>query len=103
MAEVSFLRRRVVQLFTLDDRVVEGKFPKVQNPGTHGRDRPRTNSVARWIIAVGRALLWFVLAVLSLWATAALYIDLREPILRVPLAIGYAAIVALLCVKHKLS
>jgi hypothetical protein len=45
----------------------------------------------------GRTLLWFVLGLLTVWAVAALYVDVRTPALRAPLAVLYA-IAALLAV-----
>src|SRR5512142_681521 len=38
--------------------------------------------------------LWFFLSGLTLWATAALYIDVRHHAVRIPLAILYVVIVA---------
>ena len=38
---------------------------------------PKRGLVARWLTGLGLALVWFVLAVLSLWAMAAMYIDVR--------------------------
>lgn len=39
-------------------------------------------------------LLWFVLSLLTLWATAALYIDVRHPALRIPMAVLYLLLVS---------
>ena len=38
---------------------------------------PERGLAARWLTGLGLALVWFVLAVLSFWAMAALYIDVR--------------------------
>ncbi len=58
---------------------------------------------ARWLTRLGLALVWFVLAVLSLWAMAAVYIDVRTPGLRIPLTILYAAILVVILAKYKLQ
>ncbi len=63
---------------------------------------PTPGLAARWLTGLGLALVWFVLAVLSLWAMAALYIDVRTPGLRIPLAMSYAAILVLILAKFKL-
>ena len=55
------------------------------------RDR-KPVALGRWVKALGLAFVWLVLAVLSLWAMAALYIDVRLSALRVPLTIFYAVI-----------
>jgi len=46
--------------------------------------------VVRWLRALSYGFVWLILAVLSLWAIAALYVDVRLPVLRVPLAILFA-------------
>ena len=38
---------------------------------------PSGDWLARWLTGLGLALVWLVLALLSLWAMAALYIDVR--------------------------
>ena len=38
---------------------------------------------------IGLAIVWFVLAALTVWAAAALYIDLRNPALRIPVTVIY--------------
>src|SRR5271157_5221730 len=51
----------------------------------------------RALRALGLALMWFVLALLTLWAIAALYVDFRIAELRIPLTVIYAlAIIAIL-------
>ena len=58
--------------------------------------------VGRWVKALGLAFVWLVLAVLSLWAMAALYIDVRSSILRLPLTILYVVLLAVILVRYKL-
>lgn len=41
--------------------------------------------VVRWLINLSRVFVWLVLAVLSSWAMAALYVDVRLSALGVPL------------------
>ena len=57
-----------------------------ESPNTRGGRRPAR--VVRWILI---PLLWFLLALLTLWATAALYFDVRISWLRLPLAVIYGA------------
>jgi hypothetical protein len=63
---------------------------------------PERGLVSRWLIRLGLALVWFLVAVLSLWAMAALYIDVRVALLRVPLAILYAVVLVVILVRYKL-
>jgi hypothetical protein len=63
---------------------------------------PTPRLAARWLTRLGLALVWFVLAVLSLWAMAAVYIDVRTPGLGLPLTILYAAILVVILVRNKL-
>ena len=65
------------------------------------RDR-KPVAVARWVRALGLAFVWLVLAVLSLWAMAALYVDVRLFALRVPLTILYAVVLVAILTKYKL-
>ena len=44
----------------------------------------------RVLRAIGIRILWFILALLTLWAVAALYVDVRIAALRIPLALTYA-------------
>jgi Domain of unknown function (DUF4105) len=56
--------------------------------------RRRPSSSATWfrvLRASGLKLMWLILALLTLWAVAALYVDVRVPALRIPLALIYAA------------
>jgi Domain of unknown function (DUF4105) len=63
---------------------------------------PTRRLAIRWLTRLGLALVWFVLAVLSFWAMAALYIDVRFPALRIPLAVLYAVALAVILAKCKL-
>ena len=58
--------------------------------------------VARWLRRLVLAFVWLVLALLSLWALAALYIDVRLPAMRLPLAILYAIVLVAIVAKYKL-
>ena len=60
------------------------------------------NPIARWLRILGLGFIWFVLTLLSLWAMAALYIDVRLPALRLPLAIIYVAVMVAIVAKYKL-
>jgi Domain of unknown function (DUF4105) len=53
---------------------------------------------------LGFTVLWFVLALLTLWAVAALYVDFRVPALRIPVTVIYvlAVIAIVLKVKRRL-
>ena len=63
---------------------------------------PQRGLLTRWLTGLGLALVWLVVAVLSLWAMAALYIDVRLSALRLPLTILYAVILVAILVKYKL-
>jgi Domain of unknown function (DUF4105) len=69
---------------------------------TLAQAHPERGLLARWLTVLGLALVWFVVAVLSLWAMAALYIDVRLPLLRVPLTILYAVVLGVLLARYKL-
>jgi hypothetical protein len=45
----------------------------------------------RRFAAIGIAMAWSILALLTLWAVAALYVDCRIPALRIPIALIYTA------------
>jgi hypothetical protein len=64
--------------------------------------RPKPGWLTRWVAGLGRALVWLVLAVLSFWAMAALYIDVRLAALKLPLTILYAVILIAILFKYKL-
>ncbi len=55
-------------------------------------NRSEIHRPARLVRQVAAALLWVLLAVLTLWATAALYFDVRIPWLRHPLAVIYGVV-----------
>ena len=81
----------------------------VENDGSRcgGFMRSREKVLANWVGApglrrnvtpstwwrvsrvIGLAIVWFVLAALTVWAAAALYIDLRNPALRIPVTVIY--------------
>ena len=63
---------------------------------------PERGLVARWLTGLGLALIWFVVALLSLWAMAALYIDVRLPLIRLPLTILYTVVLVVILVRYKL-
>jgi hypothetical protein len=66
------------------------------------RPHPKRGLLARWLTGLGVLFAWLVLAVLSFWAIAALYIDVRLSTLRIPLTILYAVILAVILAKYKL-
>src|ERR1700734_3089470 len=70
---------------------------------TVAQAHPERGLVARWLTGLGLALIWFVVAVLSLWAMAALYIDVRLSPLRIPLTLLYAVVLVVILVRYKLS
>jgi len=64
--------------------------------------RATTSLVAlRALRAMGLTAIWLVLALMTLWAAAALYIDVRIPALRIPLAVIYAVAIVVILVKVK--
>ena len=69
---------------------------------TLAQAHPERGLLARWLIGLGLALVWFVVAVLSLWAMAALYIDVRLSLLRVPLTCLYAVVLVVILARYKL-
>ena len=51
----------------------------------------------RALRAIGITIMWFILALLTLWAVAALYVDFRIAALRIPLTLIYVlGIIAIL-------
>jgi hypothetical protein len=50
---------------------------------------------------LGTTIMWFLLLVLNLWATAALYVDCRIPSLRIVLAVIYLAMLILVIIKTR--
>jgi hypothetical protein len=69
---------------------------------TLAKPHPKHGLVAKWLARLGLALLWFVIAILSCWAMAALFIDVRFSALRVPSVILYAVILVVVLVRYKL-
>jgi len=57
----------------------------------------------RVLRAIGITAIWIVLALLVLWATAALYIDFRIASLRVPLTVIYILAIIAILIKFKMS
>jgi small-conductance mechanosensitive channel len=53
-----------------------------------GRPSPSPTWV-KVLRAIGIATIWLLLALLTLWAVAALYIDVRIPALRIPVTLVY--------------
>src|ERR1700728_43275 len=63
---------------------------------------PKRGWLPKCLAGLGLGLVWVVLALLSLWALAALYIDTRLSPLRLPLAILYAVVLVAILLKYKL-
>jgi Domain of unknown function (DUF4105) len=55
----------------------------------------------RTVSSAGRLLALVIVALLNVWATAALYFDLRFNLWRTPVAISYAIVIAILLVRVK--
>jgi Domain of unknown function (DUF4105) len=55
----------------------------------------------RVLRAIGVTIVWVALALLTLWAVAALYVDLRIPALRIPVTLIYVLAVITIFVKRK--
>jgi len=67
-------------------------------------DQPPVTPSPAWLRALralGFTILWFILALLNLWAAAALYVDCRVGALRVPLSVIYVAGILVVLVKVK--
>jgi uncharacterized protein DUF4105 len=62
----------------------------------------RRRLLTRCLTGLGVTLVWLVLAALSLWAMAALFIDVRVSALRLPVTILYVVILIAVLVKYKL-
>jgi len=60
-------------------------------------------SIRRWAKALAFSLVWLVVGILSVWAMAALYVDVRLSALKVPLTIVYAVILLAIVIRYKLS
>jgi hypothetical protein len=61
--------------------------------------RPR---ISRYLIRIIQVFIWLILAILSIWALAALYIDLRISWLRIPFAVIYAVVLAAIVMRFRL-
>jgi hypothetical protein len=55
----------------------------------------------RVLRAIGIAMMWFILALLTLWAVAALYVDFRIPAIRIPVTLIY--LVGIVTILFKLK
>jgi Domain of unknown function (DUF4105) len=67
---------------------------------------PRRSTPLPWLRVVqeiGITILWFILALLTLWAVAALYVDLRNVALRIPVTLIYVLGVITILLKLKRS
>jgi hypothetical protein len=57
----------------------------------------------RVLRAIGIAIMWFILALLTVWAVAALYVDFRIPALRIPVTLIYVVAIVTIVFKLKAS
>src|SRR5271167_4348288 len=55
----------------------------------------------RTLRALGLTLMWLVLALLTLWAIAALYVDFRTAALRIPVTVIYVLAIIAILIKVK--
>src|SRR5208283_2088292 len=65
---------------------------------------PRVTRSPIWLRALralGSAIMWFVLSLMTLWAIAALYVDFRIAALRIPVTVIYALAIIAILVKVK--
>jgi hypothetical protein len=69
---------------------------------TVAQAHPKRTLAASWLTGLGLTLFWFILGVLSLWAMAALYIDIRYPAMRIPFTALYAVILVAIVAKYRL-
>src|SRR5271166_6638350 len=72
----------------------------MNSTAAHPRVTP-SPSLLRVLRALGSAIMWFVLALMTLWAIAALYIDFRIAALRIPLTVIYVLAILAILVKVK--
>jgi hypothetical protein len=63
---------------------------------------PGRGVVTRCLIGFSLTFLWLVIAVLSFWALAALFIDIRLSLLKIPLTIVYAVTLIVILARYKL-
>ena len=67
---------------------------------------PRTAPSPTWLSvlrAIGTTIMWFILALLTLWAVAALYVDFRIATLRIPVILIYVLGIIAILFKFKWS
>lgn len=61
------------------------------------QSRPSRSLAFRILRAIAHTFLWFVLLLLTIWAVAALYVDVRIDMLRIPMVVVYLlAVIAIL-------
>src|SRR5882757_4043467 len=96
------LRERVSFVCRQFDLRLHGIDAEPPMSTTVAQVHPRRGLVVRGLTGLASAFGWFVLAVLSCWAMAALYIDVRSSILGILLTILYAAIVIVTLARYKL-
>src|SRR5208337_1901034 len=65
--------------------------------------RPTPWSARSGVRAIGITIMWFLLALLTLWAVAALYVDLRIAALRIPVTVTYVLAMITILVRFKRS
>jgi hypothetical protein len=65
--------------------------------------RPPAAIWLRGLRAIKSIVFWFILALLTLWALAALYVDVRIAALRIPAVLIYALVIATIFFKFKQS
>jgi hypothetical protein len=78
----------------VEDREEKMSSPAPNNP----KPMPIWLKVLR---AIGIAILWLILALLTVWAIAALYVDVRIAALRIPLALIYLVGIIAVLFKYK--
>jgi hypothetical protein len=66
--------------------------------------RPAPSQIRLGVLrAIGITIMWFTLALLTLWAVAALYVDFRIAALRIPVTLIYVLGIVMILVKFKRS
>jgi hypothetical protein len=70
-------------------------------PTTHPFAALCTPTWVKTLRAIGIATMWFLIALLTLWAAAALYVDARIPALRIPVALIYVVGIGAILFKFK--
>jgi hypothetical protein len=69
---------------------------------TLAQPHPKQRLLTKWLTRLALAFLWLVVALLSCWAMAALYIDVRLSALRIPATILYVVILVGILIRYKL-